>query len=376
MLGSTAQAEAGDLGFDDGSNTALSADQQSLRLMLDGVPQSGEWSLHLDSSRLHLDGYPDTGAHSSELFRYQPLSGSWLDESGEYSSTHIGYVLDRAFYRHRRDNLAVVLGRQPIDWGSGRFWQPLNVFGAFAPTELDTDFKPGIDALAVEWYPSAFSSFNAVYVPAPKSSELLDDSGAVYYRRAVGQMSELSLLAGSVLGNYVAGGAFESAWGGMGWRVEGAYYRAGEGERNAHFWIAGVDYQFDNGTLLTAEWYDHSLGATEVVELENVVTEPLFYYGLQQQLGRRVLGLSLARDLTPLVQGSYTLLGSSLRDDDAEQHVSLLHQLNLVYSVSNESDLLLSVLFAGGAGTGLEDEPRSEFGHLPTTLSLRLRFYF
>ncbi|MCW9088876.1 MAG: hypothetical protein OQK54_05025 [Gammaproteobacteria bacterium] len=376
MLGTTARAGAGDIGYLDGERQTLTADQQSLRLMLDGVEQHGEWSLHLDTARLHLDGYPGPGAHSSELFRYREWAGEWLDESGERSSTRIGYALDRAFYRYRTDNLTMALGRQPLDWGSGRFWQPLNVFGAFSPIELDTDFKPGIDALSVDWYPSAYSSLTAAYVPAPKENEALEESIAVYYRRNMGMVSELSLLAGSVLGNRVGGGAFESAWKGMGWRVEGVYYHLEESDETALFWIAGLDHQFTNGTLLTAEWYHNSHGASREGEIGATLNDPLVAYGLQPQLGRRVVGLSLARDLTPLLHGSYTLLVAPLSDETDQQHTSLLHQFNLTYSVSNESDLLLSCLIANGKGVSDVEEPRSEFGHLPASLSVRLRFYF
>jgi hypothetical protein len=104
--------------------------------------------------------------------------------------------------------------------------------------------------------------------------------------------------------------------------------------------------------------------------------DPLVAYGLQQQLGRHILGVSLQRDLTPLLNGGYTLLAGTLRDGDNRRHFSLLHQLNLTYSVSDESDLLFSLLYADGKGLNAADDPQSEFGHLPTSATLRLRFYF
>jgi len=376
MLGATAAAEEGDLGYmADGRNT-LTADQQSARLMLDEVGESGDWSLHLRTVRSHLDGYPVSPLHSSDLFRYRLGGGSWLDEGDGDNTTAIGYEFDRALYHRRFDNFSIGLGRQPIDWGSGRLWQPLNVFGAFAPTDLDTDYKPGIDAVTVEAYPGAFSTLTAAYAFAPREESEIKDSGALHYRRQVGAESEFSLLAGRIVGNRVVGGGFESAWGGMGWRVEGLHYTLEENDEKAFFWIAGIDYQFENGTLLVAEWYDNSRGASRESELGGMIEDPLVVYGLQPQLGRQVLGITLERDITPLLHGGYTLLASTLRDGDERRHSSLLHQLNLSYSVSNESDLLMSLLFADGKGLNASDEPQSEFGHLPASLSLRLRFYF
>lgn len=376
MLGATAVAEEGDVGYQPAGSDALSADQQSVRLMFDDTLSQGEWSVHLRTVRRHLSAYPSSEVHSSDLFRYRQAGGSWLDERNGDSVTTIDYEFDRAFYRHRFDHFTMGLGRQAIDWGSGRLWQPMNVFGAFAPTDLDTDYKPGIDALTVDAYPGAFSSLTGVYVPGPKDDEETEGSGALQYRRQIGELSELSLLAGSVIGNRVVGAAFESAWGGMGWRAEGVHYTLEQSDEQAFFWIAGIDYMFEDGTLITAEWYDNSRGATSENELGPMSADPLVIYGQQQQLGRRIMGLSLSRDLTPLFKGGYTLLAGALQDADDNYHVSLLHQLHATYSVSNESDLLMSVMLGNGKGLNSVDEPQSEFGHLPVSASLRLRFYF
>jgi len=44
--------------------------------------------------------------------------------------------------------------------------------------------------------------------------------------------------------------------------------------------------------------------------------------------------------------------------------------------VSNDSDLLFSLLYGNGEGLNFADEPQSEFGHLPLSMSLLLRFFF
>lgn len=376
MLGTTAQAAPGDIGYIDMDNDTLTADQQSLRLMLDDTRDNGEWSVHLKTVRQHLSGYPADERHSSELFRYRELSGDWLEESSNNSSTRIGYELDRVAYKRRFGNITLGLGRQPIDWGSGRFWQPLNVFGAFAPTDLDTDFKPGIDAAMLDWYPSAFSSLTAVYVLAADENAAIEDSGVLYYRRQVGEQSEMSVLAGSVIGNDVIGASFESDWVGMGWRLEGIHYNLEQTDENTVFWITGVDYQFEDGTLVAAEWYDNNRGSTKEASLVDMQSDLLVVYGLQQHLVRRMLGVTVERDITPLLHGGYTLLVSALKDADGQLTTSMLHQFNFIYSISNESDLLLSLLHANGKGLNQQDEPESEFGHLPVSVAVRLRFYF
>ena len=377
LFGSAARAGAGDVGNIGTGDQTLTSDQQSLRLMLEDVQDDAQWSLHLKTARQHLSGTPAGASHSSQLFRYRNLSGNWQEDIGATSSTRTGYELDRASYKHRFGPVSVSLGRQPIDWGAGRFWQPLNVFGAFAPTDLDTDYKPGIDAAVVDWFPSAFSSLTAVYALAPKDNPSIEDSAAIHYRSQVGERSEIALLTGKVIGNEVSGASFESDWAGLGWRIEGAHHRIKGSSQTSNFWVAGVDYQFSGGTLVSAEWNDNSRGANSASALPTMVADPLVINGLQPQLGRRVLGLSATKDVTPLLNASYKLFASALRDDAGSgRSTSLLHQLSFVYSVSNESDLLLALLYATGKGLNAQGAPQSEFGHQPASVTLRWRVYF
>lgn len=373
LLGSGAEARPGDLGYLPGGNNTLLLDQESLRLMLDDTGESGEWSLHVKTLRQNFVRYPATVQQPSSPFRSDKLSGDWQSYQTGNHSNRIGYEVDRAFYKYRRDSISVSVGRQPVDWGSGRFWQPLNIFGSFAPTSLDTDYKPGIDAAVAEWFPSAFSSLTAVFVPALNRQLATQASGAVHYRRQVGDSSEMALLAGSVLGSSVSGASFETDFSGIGWRLEGLYTTA---KRGSLFWITGIDYQFEDSTIVTVEWYENSAGAVRESQLATVVNDPLVLYGLQQHLGRHVLGIAASRDMTPLLSGNYTLLGSILNDAANSISSSLLHQLSLTYSLSNESDLLLALLLTTGKGLDPLGTPQSEFGHIPASITARYRIYF
>mgnify|MGYP006292098153 CR=1 FL=1 len=372
VLGTIAHPDSGDLA---GNESWPTADQQSLRLMLDDVTEIGDWSLHAKTRRLHSDRLLAEAAGPADRFRYQPLEQDWVDRGDVTKATRVGYALDRAVFRWRQDDMALSLGRQPIDWGAGRFWQPLNVFGAFAPTDLDTDFKPGIDAAVLDWYPGPLSSLTLAYVLSPRDDSA-DDSVAMHYRRQVGTSMALALLAGQVREETVFGASLEGDLEGVGWRLEAARHGPNEGRDDYLFWIAGVDYQLDDGTLLIAEWYDNGAGAGHTDSLASASTSERFASGLVPQLGRQVLGLGAEKDLTPLLRGSYTLLASLLSDDNGDRQPSLLHQLNLTYSLSNESDLLVSLLVASGEGLDTDGALRSEFGHLPASLTIRWRHYF
>ena len=319
---------------------------------------------------------PPPNVHASSLFRYRQLAGNWHDEQSADSTSRIGYEIDRAAYKHSFDSASVSVGRQPVDWGSGRFWQPLNVFGAFAPTDLDTDFKPGIDTAVIDWFPSAFSSLTAVYALSPKDDVQTENSAALHYRRQIGERSDLALLAGRINGDHVIGASFESEWGGVGWRLEGVQHARTEQSGHDVFWIAGADYQFDDGTLIAAEWHRDGRGTSRETMLADIQESSSYTNGLQMHASRNVLGFLLDKDLTPLWHGAYKLFVSPLKDDGDHTAYSCLHQLNFTYSVSNESDLLISLLYASGKGMSDTGTVQSEFGHVPTSLTLRYRHYF
>lgn len=369
VLGSVADAEKGD---------PAHADQQTLRLMHEGVSGQNEWTVHLKATRQHRQNTVATGLHSSDYFRFRELAGSWLDDSDADSSTTMGYELDRAVYKRRFDKFTLSAGRQPIDWGTGRLWQPLNVFGAFAPVDLDTEYKPGIDAVVMDWYPSAFSTMTAAYVFSPDDNERITDakdSVAVHYRRLVGEQAELALVAGQVNDNQVLGASFESEFKGIGLRAEASHYDLADGDSGI-FAIAGADYKFENGTTLAAELYNNGLGAGSTSELAATQSSPLVIQGLQPHLSKQVLGLTAQREISPLWSGGYTLLTSRLDDAGGDKEYSFLHQLNLKYSLGNESELLFSLLQGSGEGLDEQDNIQSEFGHIPASFTVRWSYYF
>lgn len=225
-------------------------------------------------------------------------------------------------------------------------------------------------------YPSAFSSLSAVVALAPYGQSAIDHSAALHYQRQVGETSQLALLASHVVGQRQFGASFESDWRGVGWRIEGLHTRPEGGRPGSLFWILGVDYQFDIGTLVALEWHDDARGATREAALPTVAATRPMVLGLQQQMARRVLGLSVQKDLTPLWNASYTVLATSLRAADGGRSPSLLHQISLLRSLGNESDLLLALSIGTGKGLGPTGALRSSFGHLPATLTVRWRMYF
>ncbi|MBT3196541.1 MAG: hypothetical protein HN842_01270 [Gammaproteobacteria bacterium] len=358
------------------SDRIQSSYQLGLRLMAEQREENHEWILHLRTIQQQLSGVSSQRTHSSALFRYRRGGGSLSEEHNGESSRSRYYEFDRAFYRHDFDLATLSIGRQPIDWGSGRFWQPTNLFGSFTPTDLDTEYKPGIDALNLEWFPTPYSALSMVYAFAPQQQNSVDNSYAFHFRQPIGLASEMTLAGGNINRHRMVGGSIESSWGESGWWLEGRYARQRESRESAFLWVAGMERRLSEKTLLQLEWYNNNRGASNEQALAAVAQEPLITQGLQLQMSRNLLGVSLNQTLTPLLNGSYTLLASRLESGQKSHHSSLLHQLSLSFSVSDESDLLLSLTRATGQPASTGHHPQSEFGHLPDNLTLRLRLYF
>jgi DNA-binding GntR family transcriptional regulator len=46
--------------------------------------------------------------------------------------------------------LKVTVGRQPVAFGSGMFFTPLDLISSFTPTTIDAEYKPGVDVVRVD----------------------------------------------------------------------------------------------------------------------------------------------------------------------------------------------------------------------------------
>jgi len=358
-------------------NHLYTSNEESVRLVVSGrIDPALSWEIQYLNQRNSTDLPATAITGNPELFRIKNTRHYFVEDGEGEHKTYWYHELDRLNTKYEYKNYSVVAGRQAVSWGSGRFWQPTDVFGAFSPTELNRDYKPGIDALKFDWYPTPNSSHTLAYVFGNQDIDDLEDSGAWHYRTIIGQSSEITLLAGKIAGVVTGGGSFETSWLGMGWRMESIIFKIPDNDSNDNFTIAGVDYQFDNGLFIGVEHYHNSLGVPEESDLAQSARQVSYINGQQKHLSRNVTGIALSKPLTPLLTGSYNFLASSLVSPDNETSWSTLHQFSFLYSLMDEADALLAILYGTGKGLDSASLPRSEFGHIPLSISLRLRAFF
>ncbi|MCH8882458.1 MAG: hypothetical protein IIA41_03050 [SAR324 cluster bacterium] len=380
LINVTSHAEPGELGFVREGDDTRESNEQSLRVQLTGQPLFWlDYRLDYLNVKQNRSGLATSdGPTGAALFRRR----SWRrfieePEPGPPGTQTVQWFheIDHAYLRVAGGPLEAVVGRQPISWGTGRIWQPTDVFATFGPLALDTEYKPGIDGLLLNAYPFDFASIALAYILSSGDPPVLDDSAVARWRGQLGLESELTVLAGSVREEELAGGSFETSWLAAGWRLEGIAFRPRDEDETHTFAIAGVDHRLAGDTLLLAELYYNTLGAADEADLPRVTGSSAFAEGRLLQLSRTVLALGASREFAGLWTAGYTLFGAGLRDAGGERHFSALHRLTLTYSISEDAEAVLSVSTAGGRGLDPDTGAfRSEFGHVPDSLYVSIQF--
>jgi hypothetical protein len=95
-------------------------------------------------------------------------------DSGADDPVQIRTSIDWAYLAYRIGPVTISVGRQPITYGRGRIWHPTDLISQFALTEVDTEYKPGADALRVDWAVAAGQQLTLIAV----AGELDDDHDA------------------------------------------------------------------------------------------------------------------------------------------------------------------------------------------------------
>jgi hypothetical protein len=124
------------------------------RLMFEGdVGPRVNWAVHYEHYAVINPAKDVTlgffaGSSSTDRRRSSLLKLDWT--ARETGSLLWRHELDRLNVRFALPAADIVIGRQAISWGVGRFWTPSDLFVAFSPVEIDKEFKTGVDAVSVK----------------------------------------------------------------------------------------------------------------------------------------------------------------------------------------------------------------------------------
>lgn len=319
---------------------------------------------------------------------------------------------DGLSFRHRLDRLVVsaklppvdlALGRQPVSFGVGRIFTPLDLVNPFHPATIDAEYKPGVDALRVDVYSGVATRLTVVGAWAgdpvvgkdrrDTDAPVLDELVLAASGQGTLGVTDVLVFAGVVRAEPVFGLGSASSLGPVGVHAEGTLTLPGDGEDPFVRAVAGADGRPTGTTTVLGEVYLQSLGATDPANYLAAASGPRFQRGELWQMGQLYGSVSLAQELTPLVHGSFSVI-SNLRDPSA------LLALGGSWSVADNADVGFGAWYGLGRApetvdvsvivdpttqallVALPDDDalaasvRSEFGLYPLVGYVQVRAYF
>lgn len=293
---------------------------------------------------------------------------------------------DRLVFQVEAGPATLAVGRQPVFFGTGQMFTPLDLISPFSPATIDTEYTPGVDAVRLDTYAglgfqqSVAAAWAGSCTPlTPTVDDRCEDAGladlvlASWTRGTVG-VTDLALFLGEVHDDEVIGVSLVSSVGPVGLHgdasltlppghlddrepTEDPFVRA----------VIGGDVRPGSTTSLSAEVYVQTNGADDPADYLTQAMGPRYARGELWALGRVYAALAVSQEIRPTVQGSLALI-ANLEDP------SLLVAPALSVNVSSEVDLSAGMYLGVGARPdGLE--LRSELGLLPATGFVRIALY-
>lgn len=265
------------------------------------------------------------------------------------------HTLDRCYYHYAPSFGEIVLGRQRVSWGTGRIWNPTDLFNPINPASFEKIEKDGADAISLKIYLGPFSDIQMVLQP---QETLEETNGGLRLRTHEGEY-DFSLVGGYFDGRIAAGGDFAGNLLQAGVRGEGvASFDPDESESGFAKFILGIDQQFTPKLYALLEYHFNGEGRErpEEYEIDRLGRGEII------NLGRHFLFVQADYLIHPLWNLSLSL-NESLTDGSG------FTGLLITYSVSGSADL------AAGAQHTFGDR-LDEYWYYPTSLYLQGIYHF
>jgi hypothetical protein len=287
---------------------------------------------------------------------------------------------DRLVVTAHLPHFDIGLGRQPISFGSGAFFTPMDLVNPFHPATIDSEYKPGVDAVRVDGY----FGFSRVTMAAAYAGDWEMDGlvFAAYGQTTVG-VTDLSILLGEVHGDEVLGFGVVTSVGPIGIHGEGTYtFTDDEPFVRA---VLGADWRPTSTTTLSGELYLQTVGAKKAEDYLEQYLDERYERGELWAVGKYYAGLAISQEITPTLHGSAIIL-ANLQDPSA------LVAPTFSWSVAGNAEVGVGAYMGLGKRPDVEVETyvipgvgeteveipvlESEFGLYPVMGFAQMRAYF
>ena len=287
---------------------------------------------------------------------YLNLTKSWSRDSSYVLYTN----LDRANLEFSKGKFNVRVGRQRINWGINLVWNPNDIFNTFNFYDFDYVERPGCDAVRVQYYSGATSSFEGGF----KMDADNKITSAIMYKFNRWNY-DFQMMGGVMEDDIVLGGGWSGSIKDAGFSGEGSWFR----DRNnfadttgVFIFSASANYTFKNSLFVHGSFLYNSAGTTgnagwgsALIILGNLSPKTL-------TLARYSLFAQASIPITPLIKAD---LSSIINPNDGSFFIGPSFDFSLS---DNITLLFMSQLFSGNPGT--------EFGDIGQLYYLRLKWSF
>jgi len=273
---------------------------------------------------------------------------------GEKNFT-ITHFVDRLYLRYAFKMGDLTIGRQRISWGTGRVWNPTDLFNPINPASFDKIEKDGADAFSTRFYLGNFTDVALVYNAVDEFKE--SNYGARF--RTNLREYDFSFLGGYFDRRIVIGGDFAGNLLTAGFRGEGIIsINQDDVESNFTKYILGLDYQFtpDIYGLIEYQFNGEGKSNRSNYELNRLLAGEIL------NLSRNYLALQSTYQIHPLLSTGISL-SSNLNDGSGFFNGSATYSLTENFYVS------LGALLPFGSTF-------DEYAYYPVSIYLKGEFYF
>jgi hypothetical protein len=330
---------------------------------------------------------PDAGSAALVGLLAPPSPPRFMDMEEQFSfdgGERLAHDIDRLLLRGSGGGFELETGRMALSWGSGRVWNPTDLWSPFAATEIDKEEKRGVDLVhATAAFPGVVT-IEGVWAPLSVRHhyqiEPDDSSAAGRARIHVGEY-DIAGMGGFFAGDTVVGADFSGYVGGAGLRGEAAYTFVDPEMHDRDYLraVLSADYGFAVAwnPYLLAEAYFNGFGEADPDRCLDRLSDPSVQR--QIQLGRPV---NLGRDYLTLLARiqPHPLFTLSLQPlvnlDDASAFIAFVTEISAAEGV----DLNVGAnVFAGPENTefgGMRLSVLNTVVRSPDQYFLYLKAYF
>ncbi|GMR20791.1 MAG: hypothetical protein BMS9Abin36_1388 [Gammaproteobacteria bacterium] len=330
------------------------------------------WSLNFNAYQTYIPtdlSSPQQSSTALDVERSSALEWSFSDDE------LVRLAIDHLNLRWSHERWDIIAGRQPINLATTYYFSPNDFFAPFSAQQFFRIYKPGVDAVRAEYRLAELTQLSLISVLGYQTDA---DSDTGWSRSAngertsyIGRLStvwrdtEWTVLLGRVKENEVIGASLQGElfdW--LGLRSEGHFGRTMDEDEDFAALSVGFEHRWENSLHGKLEYFYNSLGAGETTDY----LAPGAGLMTTSYLARNYVAAGASYQISPLLLGDALWL-HNITDS------SNLALINAIYSLSDESELALSIAWPLGEAPE-QGQLQSEFGTYPRAAFLEWRGFF